>query len=80
MPLIMRAAYGSRPPKLIVLLRNPVDRLHAAFWDYDHYTSKYGQTPQVVSGFPLDVSPCRDVSICCPSLQLWLWSRASWTT
>jgi hypothetical protein len=33
MPLIMSAAYGGTyKPKLIVLIRDPIDRLHSAYW------------------------------------------------
>lgn len=40
-PYLMRRAMG-RHIKLIVMLRDPVDRLHAAFWAGDHYQKKYG--------------------------------------
>ena len=31
--VVMRAAYGpSYSPKMVVLLRNPVDRVHSAYW------------------------------------------------
>jgi hypothetical protein len=40
-PHLMRLAMGANV-RLIVLLRDPVERLHAAFWAHDHYRSKYG--------------------------------------
>lgn len=46
-PLLVRAAYGEWPVKLVVLLRNPIDRLWSAYNEYGHYKSKYGATPEV---------------------------------
>jgi hypothetical protein len=40
LPLLVRAAYGPTPPKLVVVLRDPADRLHAAFWRQKEYTKK----------------------------------------
>ncbi|MEW5313500.1 MAG: hypothetical protein WDW38_005064 [Sanguina aurantia] len=45
-PLLMRAVYGSRPPRLVVLARNPIQRLHSAYYCYQHYHSKYGRNAQ----------------------------------
>ena len=39
-PLLMRAAYGPAAPRLVVLLREPSERLHSAFWEYDQYKSR----------------------------------------
>ena len=42
-PTLMRAVYGSSyEPRLIVLLRKPWTRMHAAFHNYVHYRNKYG--------------------------------------
>ena len=40
-PHLMRLAMGANV-RLIVLLRDPVERFHAAFWAHDHYRGKYG--------------------------------------
>jgi hypothetical protein len=41
----MRAAYGAAAlPKLVVLLREPTERLHSAFWEYSQYRGRYGDT------------------------------------
>ncbi|GAX82546.1 hypothetical protein CEUSTIGMA_g9972.t1 [Chlamydomonas eustigma] len=45
LPLLMAAAYGKeRLPKIIVMLRNPTERLHCAYWQYAHYKGKYGES------------------------------------
>ena len=49
-PLIMSALYGSRPPRLIVLLREPLERLHSAYWNYGHYHLKFGKCVCVKGG------------------------------
>jgi N-acetylgalactosamine 4-sulfate 6-O-sulfotransferase len=41
LPWVMRAAHG-RNAKFIVVLRDPVERLHAAFYFYEHYGRVYG--------------------------------------
>lgn len=47
MPLMMSAVYGrERAPKLLMVLRNPIDRLYTAYWSHPHYKGKYGQTPE----------------------------------
>ncbi len=39
-PLLMRAVYGSeRVPRLVALVRDPVERIHSAYWGYPHYQS-----------------------------------------
>ncbi len=45
LPTIMRAAYGKRPPKFIMMVRNPIDRLHSAFYGHEQYKTKYGKDP-----------------------------------
>mmetsp|Transcript_36158 Transcript_36158/g.80462 ORF Transcript_36158/g.80462 Transcript_36158/m.80462 type:complete len:459 (-) Transcript_36158:759-2135(-) len=46
-PLLVAAAHGEgHLPKLILMLRNPIDRLHCAYWQYSHYHKKYGETAQ----------------------------------
>jgi len=42
LPLLMKAVYGSRQPRLVAILRNPVDRFHHAFWSHPHYRDRYG--------------------------------------
>ncbi|GLI70541.1 hypothetical protein VaNZ11_015457 [Volvox africanus] len=46
LPLLVSAVYGRRPPKMVVLVRNPVDRLYSAYWRYGHYRDKFGPTPE----------------------------------
>jgi len=48
-PWLLRSFYGSRPPRLIALLRSPIDRLVHAFYGHPHYGKKYGaaSTPQL---------------------------------
>ncbi|EFJ46167.1 hypothetical protein VOLCADRAFT_93309 [Volvox carteri f. nagariensis] len=46
LPLLISAVYGRRPPKMVVLVRNPVDRLYSAYWRYGHYRDKYGPSPE----------------------------------
>ncbi len=41
-PFLMRLAYGPNI-KLVIMLRDPVERLHASFWGGDHYLNKYGK-------------------------------------
>ncbi|PNW70584.1 hypothetical protein CHLRE_17g725950v5 [Chlamydomonas reinhardtii] len=42
-PLLVRAVYGARPPKMILLARDPIRRLYSAFMGYPHYYGKYGR-------------------------------------
>ena len=49
LPDVVRAAYdrlGAKLPRLVVVLRDPVERLHAAFWFYGHYQSRYGKSEE----------------------------------
>jgi hypothetical protein len=48
-PLLLHAAYGDWPFKMIVMLRNPIERLWTAFHEYGQYKGKYGATPEVLS-------------------------------
>jgi hypothetical protein len=32
LPLLMRAVHGNRPPKLLAVLREPTERLHAGYY------------------------------------------------
>ncbi|GFR42500.1 hypothetical protein Agub_g3302 [Astrephomene gubernaculifera] len=43
-PLLVRAVYGNRPPKMILVVRDPIPRLYSAFMGYPHYYGKYGKT------------------------------------
>jgi hypothetical protein len=51
-PLLLHAAYGEWPVRLIVLLRNPIERLWSAFHEYGQYKGKYGATPEVAAYTP----------------------------
>eukprot|EP00191_Tetraselmis_sp_GSL018_P003786 CAMPEP_0177598730 /NCGR_PEP_ID=MMETSP0419_2-20121207/12543_1 /TAXON_ID=582737 /ORGANISM="Tetraselmis sp., Strain GSL018" /LENGTH=412 /DNA_ID=CAMNT_0019091271 /DNA_START=204 /DNA_END=1442 /DNA_ORIENTATION=+ len=46
LPLLMRAVYGARPPRLVAILRDPVERFHHAFWAHPHYRDRYGATAE----------------------------------
>eukprot|EP00798_Chlamydomonas_sp_ICE-L_P014904 gene14904-20953_t len=54
MPVLMSALYHQNPadqssgpvPKFIFVLRNPLERLHTAYWSHPHYRGKYGENPQ----------------------------------
>ncbi len=51
-PLLVRAVYGSRPPKMVVVVRDPVARLFSAFHGYPHYHGKYGTAPRGTADRP----------------------------
>lgn len=40
-PHLLRAVQGERA-RLLALVRNPADRLYAAFWHYPHYKKRFG--------------------------------------
>lgn len=42
-PTLMRAVYGSFEPRLVLLLRRPAERMHAAFYNYVHYRRRYAE-------------------------------------
>lgn len=74
LPLLVRALYSTWPLKLIVLLRNPVDRLVSAYWSYDHYKTKYGATSEV---------SCRSCASCfesplAPVTRTLMWHHFCW--
>ena len=41
-PYILRQMYGHASLKVVMLLRNPVDRLETSFWIHPHYPMRYG--------------------------------------
>lgn len=41
-PQLIRGVYGDREVKIIAVLREPGARLHAAFWNYEHYRNQFG--------------------------------------
>ena len=47
---LMRLAMGSNI-KLIIMLRDPVERLHASFWAGHHYQHRYGATEEGFATF-----------------------------
>ena len=54
LPWLLRAAHGEHA-RFVVMLRDPVERFHAAFWTYDQYMNYYGhfnRTFQPVPGMP----------------------------
>lgn len=54
LPTIMRGAYGKRPPKFIMMVRNPIDRLHSAYYGHEQYKSKYGKDPDGLTKWVVD--------------------------
>lgn len=45
-PQLVRAVYGDYSPALIVMLRLPWRRMHASYWNYPHYSHKYGASAE----------------------------------
>lgn len=43
LPRLLRRVYGTYDVRMVVVLRDPVERLHAAFWNYGHYQNVYGR-------------------------------------
>lgn len=62
-PWLMRLAMGTNI-KLVVMLRDPVERLHAAFWGGHHYHHRYGANESGFAAFALqslaDFRECLD--------------------
>jgi N-acetylgalactosamine 4-sulfate 6-O-sulfotransferase len=54
-PQLMRSVYRSFPLRMVVVLRDPVERLHTAFWNYEHYAKKYGATEEGFSTYALEM-------------------------
>jgi N-acetylgalactosamine 4-sulfate 6-O-sulfotransferase len=52
-PLIMKAFFGSAV-KLIVLLRDPVDRLRHAFYGHPHYGKRYGKSAEGLAKYSIE--------------------------
>ncbi|GAX80445.1 hypothetical protein CEUSTIGMA_g7884.t1 [Chlamydomonas eustigma] len=44
-PLLMRAVYAEKLPRLVAVLRDPIDRIHSAYYGYPHYHSRHGRNP-----------------------------------
>eukprot|EP00798_Chlamydomonas_sp_ICE-L_P031207 gene31207-6356_t len=42
-PMFMRAMYGQHEPKLVIMLREPIARLHSAYYGYPHYFGAFGK-------------------------------------
>lgn len=60
-PLLLHAAYGEWPVKMIVMLRNPIERLWTAFHEYGQYKGRYGATPEVLLSSLTETLPCSRV-------------------
>lgn len=54
LPWLMRQAMGKNV-RLIIMLRDPVERLHAAFWHYEHYQKKYGESETGFTTFAMEM-------------------------
>ena len=61
---LMRLALGSNV-KLIVMLRDPVERLHAAFWAGHHYHARYGASEEGFAAFANET--LNDFALCASS-------------
>jgi hypothetical protein len=55
-PWLLRQVLGGGNARFIVLLRDPVERLHASFWNYYHYRSKYGATAEGFTAFATEMT------------------------
>jgi len=51
LPRLLAQVYAKHAPRLVVILRDPVERLHAAFHNYFHYGAKYGASETGFSAF-----------------------------
>ena len=54
-PQLVKAVYGEYPLRLLVMLRDPVERLHSAFFGYEHYGRKYSATEKGFSTYALEM-------------------------
>lgn len=53
-PLLVAAVYGARPPKMVLVARNPLPRLYSAYWAYPHYHLRYGKSPKGFTAYVKD--------------------------
>jgi hypothetical protein len=49
-PHLLRAVQGEHV-RLVAILRNPTQRLYAAFWHYPHYRKRFGATAEGFAGY-----------------------------
>lgn len=54
LPMLMRALYGDRQPKFVLLLRRPTDRIHSAYFGTKHLLEKYGNHSEGFIAFVAD--------------------------
>ena len=54
LPMLMRALYGNRTPKFVLLLRSPVDRIYSAFFGTRSLKERYGNTTTGFTKFVAD--------------------------
>ena len=66
-PLLVRAVYGQRPPKMVVVVRNPLPRLLSAFYGYPHYFGKYGEHRPPLRSTGARSAPSHPVHCCSSS-------------
>ena len=58
LPHLMSAVYGEKSqqtPKFIVILREPGERMHSAYWHYNHYKSTYGENEEGFAAYAREV-------------------------
>ncbi|KAL6759406.1 P-loop containing nucleoside triphosphate hydrolase protein [Haematococcus lacustris] len=53
LPMIMRALYGSRPPRLVIMVRDPIERMYSNYMGVKNVYERYGRTSH---GFTLFVN------------------------
>jgi hypothetical protein len=77
LPYLMRYALGANV-KHVVLVRDPVERLHAAYWGGHHYLNRYGRTEEgfaaFVNGTLADMAACRarqSAAECVQAFEAW---------
>lgn len=77
LPYLMRYALGANV-KHVVLVRDPVERLHAAYWGGHHYLNRYGRTEAgfaaFVNGTLADMAACRarqSAEQCVQAFEAW---------
>lgn len=59
-PFAMRNVYGASHGRLLLVLRNPVDRLETAFWVHPHYPKRYGASAEGLHAYVVEQASAFD--------------------
>ena len=59
-PFVMRNAYGATHGRLLIVLRNPVERLETSFWVHVHYPKRYGASADGLHSYVVEQSAAFD--------------------